>query len=144
MMILTHHSNEAWDVFLTLPSHHRTTARTCNFVLVNSPGWRYNSEHKKAKSNTWNIACIYLNWKKLNGKQTSTLSESYKYTRLPEFYQMVLQSKNWIERKREEGKNTAEQLPRPTGPPATFTWIWADSFFAVFELGHLKHLGVEV
>lgn len=48
MTTLTHHSNEAWDVFLTRPSRHQTIARKCNSVPVNSPGWRYDNEHKKA------------------------------------------------------------------------------------------------
>lgn len=67
MTILTHHSNAAWDVFLTLPSHHQTTARKCNSVLVNSPGWRYNNEHKKATVTlgTWSVYTLTgkIKWK---------------------------------------------------------------------------------
>lgn len=117
MTILTHHSNEAWDVFLTLPSHRQTTARKCNSVPVNSPGWRYNNEHKKAKVTLGILLPVYTLTGKIKWKTTSYI------VRIIQIY-----TPTWVwpngpttrtqnrGEKTEEGENTTEQLPTPSGP----------------------------
>ena len=148
MTILTHHSNEAWDVFLTLPSHRQTTARKCNSVLVNSPGWRYNNEHKKAKVTLGILLPVYTLTGKIKWKTTSTLSESYKYTHLPEFDQMVLQPKNRIEgRRQKKGKTPQSNYRHPVDPGYTYfplclgwlvlCWFWR----VVCDQQQQHHLG---
>lgn len=148
MTILTHHSNEAWDVFLTLPSHRQTTARKCNSVLVNSPGWRYDNEHKKAKVTLGILLPVYTLTGKIKWKTTSTLSESYKYTHLPEFDQMVLQPKNRIEgKRRKKGKTPQSNYQHPVDPGYTYfplylgwlvlCWFWC----VVCDQQQQHHLG---